>query len=113
MANIIDECITLKDSDHKRMLFILSKIHFDNDRYGEFMNLISSVIGSTLQYKLLEATNQPAIDEYLTFMTPLYKNYDDPTFPVNHRVTVELYDIGGTTKISEKSMDTKDSPILR
>ena len=112
MANTINECITLKDSDHKRMLFVLSKIHFDENWYAEFMSQQSSIIGSTLKYKLIDAPGQPAQDEFMTFMTPLYKNYDDPTFPVNHIVTVELYD-GAGTMVATKSMDSKDSPILR
>ena len=113
MANIIDECITLKDSDHRRMIFILSKIQFDADTFAAFMNFTSSILGATLSYRIKDEPGQPARAHYLTDVGPLHMNYDDPLFPNNHRITVKLYAADGATLVSEKYMDTKDSPVLR
>ena len=113
MANIIDECITLKDSDHKRMLFILAKMLFEANTYAEFTGFGSSIVDASINYRIKNVPGLPAGSHFLTFQAPLPMNYDDSSFPVNHKVTVKLYSEDATEMVYEKSMDTKDSPVLR
>ena len=113
MANIIDECITLKDSDHKRMLFILSKMQFEENTFAEFMDFGSSIVDASISFRIKIVPELPAGPHFLTFQAPLPMNYDDSSFPINHKVTVKLYSEDAKVVVHQKSMDTKDSPVLR
>lgn len=113
MANTIVEFITLKDSDHPRMLFALTKIQVDVDYLIDFRESHNTTNKSTIDYKATSKPGAPGGTVYRTYQVTLHMRWDDPAFPADHSTEVRLYDGDGTTLLDIKSMDTKDSPILR
>ena len=111
--NEILNYVTLRDSDHKSLLFALSQFYLNENVDAEFFGLIASVAETVVKYKLIPAPGRTAGSLYKSRAVSLHMDWDDNAFPHSHKITTELYLSDGVTKIGDMHMDTIDSPILR
>lgn len=112
MANDLKSCITTRHEDETMLLFIHTKLTFDENKSAKFWRLEEDAEGVILKY-LIDTDSSPSGTYVETHTISLYMPWDNANFPIaTHTVRVELYIDENDAEPKYDIMDTKDSPIL-